>query len=115
MADSWIVETLDDRVDREIEELPVDIRAGLVRISQLIEDVGLDKVREPYVKHIEGPIWEMRPRGRSGIGRAFYVTHLGKRVIILRAFQKKSQATPRREIKLAFARLADLDRQDRTR
>jgi phage-related protein len=111
MADRWQVETLDHRVDREIGELPADVRAALVRISQLIEAVGLERVREPYVKHIEGAIWEMRPRSRSGIARAFYVTRQGRRVIILRAFQKKSQATPRREIRLAFARLAELEQQ----
>jgi len=47
MASGWIVETLDHRVDRELEALPADIRAALVRISQLIEEIGLERVREP--------------------------------------------------------------------
>lgn len=109
MRPGWIVETLDQRVDREIDDLPADVRASLTRIAQLVETIGLDRMREPYVKHIEGPIWEMRPRARSGIARAFYVTRIGRRVIILRAFQKKTPATPRREIEIAFERLKDLD------
>jgi phage-related protein len=108
----WIVETLDHRVDREIESLPPDIRAGLTRITHLIESIGLERTREPYVKHIEGPIWEMRPKGRSGIARAFYVTRIGRRVIILRVFRKKTEATPRREIEIAFERLRHLSKRD---
>lgn len=104
----WVVETLDERVDREIGELPADLRAALVRLSELIESIGLERVREPHVKHIEGQIWEMRPSGRSGIARAFYVAWVGKRVIILRVFQKKSQSTPRRELENARRRLAEL-------
>jgi Phage derived protein Gp49-like (DUF891) len=65
MASGWTVETLDHRVDREIEALPPDIRAGLTRISLLIEEIGLERMREPYVKHIDGPIWEMRPPARA--------------------------------------------------
>jgi hypothetical protein len=33
----------------------------------LIESHGLERVREPYVKHLEGPLWEMRLKGRDRI------------------------------------------------
>jgi len=46
----------------------------------------------------------MRLKGRSGISRALYVTALGQRVVIVRAFVKKTQKTPRREIDLALSR-----------
>ena len=42
--------------------------------------------------------------GRSGIPRALHVTAVGKRVVIVRVFVKKTQKTPRREKKLALAR-----------
>jgi phage-related protein len=61
-------------------------------------------VHEPYIKHIEDRIWEMRLRGRDGIARAVYVTAIGRRVVILRVFTKKTQKTPRREIELARQR-----------
>jgi phage-related protein len=47
---------------------------------------------------------EMRLKGRSGIARALYLTALGQRVVIVRAFVKKTQKTPRREIDLALSR-----------
>ena len=59
-----------------------------------------------------GPIgdglFELRPRGRAGIGRAFYCFMLGKRVTVLHAFIKKTQQTPDHELKLARKRLKEL-------
>jgi phage-related protein len=61
-------------------------------------------VHEPYIKHLEGQIWEMRLKGRDGIARALYVTAIGKRVVVVRVFTKKTQKTPHREIELALRR-----------
>lgn len=83
---------------------PKNMRARLVRIAQLIEAKGLEHVGEPHVKHIEGYLWEMRLKGRSGISRALYVTAVRRRVVIVRVFVKKTEKTPRREIELALAR-----------
>ena len=55
-------------------------------------------------KHIEGRLWEMRIQGRAGISRALYVTAVGRRVVILGVFVKKTEKTPRREIELALSR-----------
>lgn len=41
------------------------MRAHFLRIAELIQSHGLDRVREPYVKHLEGALWEMRLKGRS--------------------------------------------------
>jgi hypothetical protein len=65
---TWRVEFLDDRVQAELEAQPADIRARFLRITRLIEAEGIHKLREPYVKHLEGPVWEMRMKGRDGIG-----------------------------------------------
>ena len=100
----WIVETLNEVVDAEVEALPADMRARLTHIANLIEEMGLERVGEPHVKHLEGRLWEMRLTGRSGISRAFYVVVTERRVVIVRAFIKKTQKTPRREIELALAR-----------
>ena len=69
---------------------------------------GIERVHEPYIKHLEGRIWEMRLRGRDGIARALYVTATGKRLVILRVFTKKTQKTPRREIELARRRAEEV-------
>lgn len=56
------------------------------------------------VRHLEGHLWEMRLKGRSGISRALYVVAAERRVVIVRVFMKKTEKTPRREIELAMAR-----------
>lgn len=101
---SWTVETPNETVDAEVEALPEDMRARLARIAKLIEEKGLERVGEPHVKHVEGRLWEMRMKGRSGISRALYVTGVGRRVVIVRVFVKKTEKTPRREIELALSR-----------
>jgi len=88
--------------------MPRDIVARFVRISKLIEDFGLESVHEPYVKHLEGRLWEMRMKGRDGIARAVYVTATGRRVVIVHVFAKKTQKTPRRELELALKRAKDV-------
>ena len=105
---AWIVETLNATVDREIEALPMDMQAYLTRIVGLVEAYGLDQVHGPYVKHLQGPLWEMRLKGRAGIARAVYVTAIGQRVVIVRAFVKKTQKTPRKELELAMARAKEV-------
>jgi phage-related protein len=60
------------------------------------------------VKHLEGPLWEMRMKGKSGIARAIYVTAVGKRIIIVHVFVKKTQKTPRREIITALKRAKEI-------
>ena len=105
----WRVEFLDDAVEAELEAMPVDIQASFLRISRLIESEGLHKVREPYVKHLEGPVWEMRMKGRDGIARAAYVTATGQRVVVVHVFRKKTQKTPRREIETALRRAKEVE------
>jgi phage-related protein len=100
----WIVETLNDIVDAEVESLHAEMRARLAHIAKLIEEMGLERVGAPHLKHLDGRLWEMRLTGRSGISRALYVVATGRRVVIVRAFVKKTQKTPRREVELALAR-----------
>jgi phage-related protein len=104
----WRVEFLDDGVRGALEALPADIQASFLRISRLIATVGLPKVREPYVKHLEGPLWEMRMKGKDGIARAVYLTAVGHRVVVVHVFVKKTQKTPRREIETALRRAREV-------
>ncbi|MFH0342199.1 MAG: type II toxin-antitoxin system RelE/ParE family toxin [Chromatiales bacterium] len=104
---NWTVEYLNRAVLEEAEALVPDQRARLQRIIELVQVHGLERVREPHVKHLEGRLWEMRI-GQGGIARAVYVTAIGKRVVIVRVFVKKTQKTPRREIELALKRAEEV-------
>jgi phage-related protein len=91
-----------------LEALPADMRARFRRIVELIQGYGLERVHEPHVEHLEGPLWEMRMKGRDGISRAIYLTASRRRVVVIRVFVKKTQKTPRREIDLALKRAEEI-------
>jgi phage-related protein len=105
---AWVVEFLNEDVKESLDEFPLEIRASFQRIVELIQSHGLERVREPYVKHLEGGLWEMRMKGKSGIARAIYVTAVGKRIVIVHVFEKKTQRTPRREIVTALKRAKEI-------
>lgn len=104
----WKVETLDGRVDAELLALPADMQARFFHIAELIEAKGLPSVGEPHVKHLTGKLWEMRMSGRDGISRALYQAASGRRVVVLRAFVKKTQKTPQSEIDIASERAKEI-------
>jgi phage-related protein len=52
---------------------------------------------EPYIKHIEEDIWELRPSNN----RVFFFCWNKKTLALLHFFRKKTQKTPRREIEQA--------------
>jgi len=104
----WRVEILDRRVERELDELAADVRQRFLRIAELIERHGPAGVHEPYVKHLDGKLWEMRMKGKDGIARAIYITAHGERVVVLHAFVKKTQKTPQRALEIARERAKEV-------
>jgi hypothetical protein len=76
----WTVEVIAE-ARAELEDWPIELRASLTRIVERLEAVGLERVGEPFVKHLEGKLWEMRPSGRRVEGRALYVAASGRRAV----------------------------------
>lgn len=101
------IEYFHERVLHEIESWPVDVLADYARLVELLAEYG-PTLRLPYSRAFGDGLFELRPRGRSGVGRAFYCFLVGKRVVVLHAFLKKSQHTPDRELKLARKRLKEV-------
>ena len=100
----WTVETV-AAVDAEIAALPVSLRARLVRLLETVENVGLEALRAPHVKHLDGKLWELRVRAAGGRARGIYVTATGRRVVVLHVFAKKSRKTPPQALATARERL----------
>lgn len=98
--------------EQEFKALPADMQAHGLRVIDLLENRGPQQVREPYVKPIEGKLWEMRLKGRAGIARALYFAQVGRRLCVVRVFVKKTQKTPRAEIELALRRMAEVERDE---
>ena len=103
----YSIEYFHPRVLAEIEAWPWDVLADYARLVELLMEHG-PNLRLPHSRVLGDGLFELRPRGRSGIGRAFYCFLVNRRVLILHAFVKKSQQRPDRELKLARKRLKEV-------
>lgn len=69
---------------------------------KVLSDYGT-RAGEPYVKHLEGDIWELRPLR----DRILFAAWNGREFVLLHQFMKQTQKTPPREIERAKKNLAD--------
>lgn len=78
------------------------VRDKIIWTLELIEDI--QKIPETYLKHIENTdgLYEIRVQHGSDIFRIFCFFDQGRLVILMNAFQKKSQKTPKKEIDKAL-------------
>ncbi|MBP9217493.1 MAG: type II toxin-antitoxin system RelE/ParE family toxin [Sterolibacterium sp.] len=107
---NWSVHYFNERVQREITEWPVGIYADFLRLVSLMEDHGAD-LRLPHSRAMGEGLFELRCRGGEGgegIGRAFYCTMVGRQIVILHSFIKKTPETPAHELKTARKRLKEI-------
>ncbi len=100
---SWTIEYFSEAVRPEITAFPVGIRASYVRLTEMLEEFGLD-LRMPHSRAMGGGLFELRPKGREGIARVFYCTQVRKRIIVLHSFIKKTNETSKRELEIARKR-----------
>jgi phage-related protein len=105
----WRIEILNETVKAEIVALPLDIRAKLTHILDMMVTLGPQRMREPHVKPLRDKLWEMRMKGKDGIARAIYVLAHERRIVIVHAFVKKTQKTPPHAIDLALQRAKELE------
>lgn len=77
------------------------------RFAWSIEQLLLRNVQanEPLVKHLEDKIWELRRASSGNIYRLLYFFFIGKQIVLVHGFQKKTNKTPRREIETAKKRM----------
>jgi phage-related protein len=104
---AYSVDYFHAKVRAEIESWPADILADYARIVELLMEHG-PNLPLPYSRAFGDGLFELRPRGKSGIGRALYCFLTGRRVVVLHAFVKKSRQTPNRELKLARKRMKEV-------
>ena len=62
----------------------------------------------PHTKALDGGLFELRVKGKEGIARVFFCTKIGKKIIMLHLFVKKSQKTPKKELRIAKVRMSEV-------
>jgi phage-related protein len=103
----FTIEYFHPRVKAEIESWPDGILADYARMVELLMEFG-PNLRMPHSRAMGGGLFELRPRGREGIGRVFYCFVVNQRVVILHAFVKKTQETREQELRIARKRMREI-------
>jgi len=104
---TWQITYFNDRVRRIVWQLPAGILADYLRLTDAMALYGAD-LRMPHSKSMGSGLFELRPKGPEGIARVFYCMQLGKTIVVLHSFVKKTQETPTKEIRLARERAKEV-------
>ena len=107
---SWWVEYFEDEtghesVQGEIGGFPKKAQAKILRFIDLLQAEGPINLGAGYVRHIEDDIWELRVDSGHDRYRVLYFIITDRTIVLLRAFLKKTQRTPRGEIRTAQRRM----------
>jgi phage-related protein len=105
---SWKITFFSHKVEAEILAFPAGILANFLHILELIEDLG-PALGKPHTAPLGSGLFEIRAKGREGIGRAFFCAVKDREIVILHSFVKKTQRTPKKELEKARRRLKELD------
>gem|GEM_PF-124472 len=93
-------ESKESIVEKELKEFGTKQFSKVFRIISLLEDYGLE-LGGDYLEHIQGKLWQLR----VDRVRVLYFTFTGRKIVLLRAFMKKTAKTPLREIGIATKRM----------
>lgn len=105
---TWRISYYSEKVRKGVEALPAGILADYLRIAELLQEFGVN-IGMPHSRALGGGLFELRPKGREGIGRVLYCTAVGKVIIVLHSFVKKTQ-TAHDELEVARKRLKEIRR-----
>ncbi|OLC63928.1 MAG: hypothetical protein AUH69_13290 [Actinobacteria bacterium 13_1_40CM_4_65_12] len=89
-----------------LRDQPVKAQARFAWIFDLLEEHGTN-VKQPYVSHMVGKIWEVRVEHEKVQHRLLYFSAPKRKLVMLHGFVKKTQKTPPKEIEVAAQRMRD--------
>jgi phage-related protein len=103
----YSIEYYSDSVADEILALPDTLAARYVVLTRRMVAVG-PNLGAPHTDAFGDGLFELRLKGQEGIARVFFCALVGRRVMMLHSFIKKSQKTPLREIEVARKRMKEV-------
>jgi phage-related protein len=98
-----------DAVQEQIYQLPDTLAARYIVLTRRMIALG-PNLGEPHTKAIGEGLFELRLKGAEGIARVFFCTLVGRRIVMLHSFIKKSERTPLREREVAELRMKEVKR-----
>jgi phage-related protein len=98
-----------EAVQDEILDLPDTLAARYVVLTRRMVALG-PNLGEPHTKAFGEGLFELRLKAADGIARVFFCTLVGKRIVMLHSFVKKTERTPMRDRDLAETRMKEIKR-----
>ncbi|EKD98194.1 MAG: hypothetical protein ACD_23C00543G0003 [uncultured bacterium] len=95
-----------EAVQEQILSLPDTLAARYIVLTRRMVALG-PNLGEPHTKAFGQGLFEMRLKGAEGIARVFFCTLVGRRIVMLHSFVKKSDRTPLREREIAQSRMKE--------
>ena len=105
---SWTVVFFSARVEAEISEMPAGFVARFIRYAERMEVYGPD-LGMPHTRAMGEGLFELRLKAGEGIARVFYCTKVGRRIVMLHHFVKKTEKTPAKELLVARTRMKEIE------
>jgi phage-related protein len=97
----------DETVRQEIFAMPKTLKSRFIVLADRMIESGAN-LHEPHTKAMGDGLFEMRLKSVEGIARVFYCTLVGKHIVMLHSFVKKTQKTPAKDLKLAQTRMKEV-------
>jgi phage-related protein len=104
---SYTISYYNDALQAEIMALPTTLQARYIGLTARMMVFGAN-LGSPHTEAFGGGLFELRLKGAEGIARVFYCTLVGKQIVMLHCFVKKSQKTPVSERRIAEARMKEI-------
>jgi phage-related protein len=104
---TWTLDYYSEDLQQQLLKLPASLQARYFHLTDLMLEVGPD-LGMPHTRAMGQGLFEIRLKGKEGIARVFYCTMIGKRIVMLHQFIKKTDKTPIRELAIARQRLKDI-------
>ena len=104
---TYTITYYDEALQAEIMALPATLQARYIGLTARMMVYGAN-LGSPHTEAFGGGLFELRLKGAGGIARVFYCTLIGKQIVMLHRFVKKSQKTPNSERKIAEARMKEI-------
>ena len=103
----WQILYYNQKLVDEILCLPEGLLARYLRLTDLMLEFG-SNLGLPHTKAIDNGLFELRVKSKEGIARVFFCTKVGKKIIMLHSYVKKSQKTPKKDLKIAKSRMSEV-------
>jgi phage-related protein len=96
-----------ETVRKMTDNWPVSIRAYYARITERMMVYG-PNLGMPFTRSMGRGLFEIRAHGKEGIGRAFFCTIVGNRIVVLHGFIKKTEKTSKKDLEIARKRMLEV-------